>query len=170
MKPLLSLAVLPLAALALSPLSLSAQEAAPATTAPAAPAAPAYDFGNFSSETLTGKAWAATEAKDYVAVKVYADKCREMYGAQAEEMQKKLTAPADKDTAFEYWALNDVGTASFLLGQALEKQGDNKGAIEAYKYVVEKTPYAQCWDPKGWFWRPADAAGARIKALEFDAL
>lgn len=165
MKPLLSFAFLPFAALTLAALPVLAQEGAPAQAAP-----PAYDFGNFSSETLTGKAWAATEAKDYVAVKVYADKCREMFGAQAEEMQKKMTAPADKDTAFEYWALNDVGTSSFLLGQALEKQGDTKGAIEAYKYVVEKTPYAQCWDPKGWFWKPADAAGARLKALEFDAM
>lgn len=164
MKPLSFFAVLPLVAVTFSALPASAQEGAPATTAPA------YDFGNFSSETLTGKAWAATEAKNYPAVKVYADKCREMYGAQAEEMQKTLTAPADKDHAFDYWALNDVGTASFLLGQALEKQGDNKGAIVAYKYVVEKTPYAQCWDPKGWFWKPADAAGARLKALEFDSM
>lgn len=165
MKPLLSLAVLPFAAFTLTVLPAFAQEGAPAPAA-----APAYDFGNFSSETLTGKAWAATEAKDYVAVKVYADKCREMYGAQAEKMQQELTAPAAKEQAFDYWALNDVGTASFLLGQALEKQGDTKGAIEAYKYVVEKTSYAQCWDPKGWFWRPSDAASARLKALEFDAM
>ena len=162
MKPLVFL--LPLTVLSLSVLPGRAQDAAPAA------AAPAYDFGNFSSETLTGKAWAAYEAKDYAAVKVYADKCREMFGAQAEEMQKALTAPASKEQAFEYWALNDVGTSSFVLGQALEKQGDTKGAIVAYKYVVEKTPYAQCWDPKGWFWRPADAAGARLKALEFDAM
>lgn len=164
MKPLATIILLPVLALVVSLPEARSQEGAPATTAPA------YDFGNFSSETLTGKAWAATEAKDYVAVKVYADKCREMYGKQAEEMQAKLTAPAEKDQVFEYWALNDVGTSSFLLGQALEKQGDTKGAIVAYKYVVEKTPFAQCWDPKGWFWKPADAAGARLKALEFDAM
>ncbi len=165
MKPLFSLAVLPFAAFTLTAFPVLAQEGAPAPAV-----APAYDFGNFSSETLTGKAWAAMDAKDYVAVKVYTEKCREMYRAEAEKMQQELTAPAGKDQAFDYWALNDVGTSSFLLGQALEKQGDTKGAIEAYKYVVEKTPFAQCWDTKGWFWRPSDAASARLKALEFDAM
>jgi hypothetical protein len=142
----------------------------PALAQETAPAAPAVDFGNFSSETLAGKAWAAMDARDYAGVKVYAEKCREMYGKQAEEMQQKLTAPAPKEQAFDYWALNDVGTSAFLLGQALEKQGDTKGAIASYKYVVEKTPFAQCWDPKGWFWKPADAASARLKALEFDSM
>lgn len=153
----------------LSPVALRAQDAAPAATPAAAPEVK-YDFGDHSSATLTGKAWKANESQDWAAVKAYTGKCRELYLNQALEMQGKLTEAAPKETANQYWALNDVGTSTFILAQALEKSGDTKGAIEMYKFVVEKTPFAQCWDPKGWFWKPADAANGRIKALEFDAM
>jgi len=63
-----------------------------------------------------------------------------------------------------------VGTCLFILGQTLEKQNKGTEALAAYKTLVEKVSYAQTWDTKGWFWKPADAAKERIKALEFDTL
>jgi hypothetical protein len=87
-------------------------------------------------------------------------------------MQAALTEPpptTEKEKVFANWALNDVGTCYFILGSALEKSGDKKGAAEAYKYLTEKLPFAECWDTKGWFWKPADAAKGKLKALEFDA-
>ncbi len=87
-------------------------------------------------------------------------------------MQKELKAPVsadDKEAVQKKWALNDVGTCLFIMGQALEKQDKGKEAITAYKKLVEKVPFAQCWDPKGWFWKPATAARTRIKALELDS-
>lgn len=160
MKPalLLSLAACFLAAV----LPASAQDAA----------VPKLDFGDHRSSTLTGKAWAAHAAKNPATVKAYVAKVRELYEAKALEQQASLTAPVptdDKDKVFSYWALNDVGTALFVLGQSLEQSGDKAGALDAYKALVEKFSFAQCWDSKGWFWRPAEAARARVKALEFDA-
>jgi hypothetical protein len=96
-----------------------------------------------------------------------------MFETKAVEMQAGIKEPIDtkdKEKVFANWALNDVGTCYFILGQALEKSGDKKGALEAYKTVSEKFPDAQCWDPKGWFWKPADAAKGKLKALEFDAV
>ncbi len=112
------------------------------------------------------------EAKDFGAVKVYADKCREMYGAQAEEMQKALTAPPARIRPSNIGRSTTWALPSFLLGQALEKQGDNKGAIVAsYKYVVEKTPLCAVLGSQGLVLEArADAAGARLKALEFDSM
>ncbi len=134
-------------------------------------AAPALDFGDYSSATLTSKAWKANDAKDYASAVGYTGKCIEMFGAKAVEQQKSLEAPlTEKEQIFAQWALNDVGTCYFIQGQVLEKQGKSKEAIESYKFVAEKLPYAQTWDPKGWFWKPAGAAAERIKALEFDAL
>ena len=131
------------------------------------------DFGDFSSSTITTKAWDALNAGRHDEAIGYANKCIELYQAKAEEMQKALKAPVPSDQKEEVhnqWALNDVGTCLFILGQALEKQNKGPEALAAYKNLVEKVPFAQTWDTKGWFWKPADAAKERIKALEFDTL
>ena len=142
-------------------------QSAPPAAAPAA----SLDFGDYSSLAITTKAWQATEAKDYATAEAYAAKCIEKYGATAVAQQKALTAPlTEKEEIFKQWALNDVGTCYFIRGQSLEKLGKTKEAIESYKYLVANLPFSQCWDTKGWFWKPADAAAGRIKALEFDAL
>jgi hypothetical protein len=127
------------------------------------------DFGDFSSATLTTKAWGALESKNYSAVTGYTGKCIDSFKAQAVQMQSTLKEPAPKEKANEYWALNDVGTCYFILGKALDDQGDKKGAIAAYKFLVDNLSFAQCWDPKGWFWKPADAARKRLTELQFDA-
>ena len=138
-----------------------AQDAAPAT-----PAAP-LDFGDFTSATMTSKAWKANDAKDFASAAGYTAKCIEMHGGVAVQQQKALTAPlTEKEEIFKQWALNDVGTCSFIRGQYLEKQGNTKDALDSYKFVVENVSFAQCWDTAGWFWKPATAAAERIKALE----
>jgi len=149
--------------------ALLAQEAAPTPV----PSAAKLDFGDFKSETLTTKAWKALADKDYAGVEGYAGKCIEMFKAQAVAMQKALTAPPatdDKEKVFANWALNDVGTCYYLLGQVREKQGKMKEAVEAYKFLAENLSYAKTYDTKGWFWSPADTAKERVKALEFDSL
>ena len=129
--------------------------------------APALDFGDGTSATLTAKAWQATEAKNPAAAAAYAAKCIELYRAKAIEQQNALTAPLTvKEEIFTQWALNDVGTCCFIRGQAQEKQGNTKDALDSYKFVVENLSFAQSWDPSGWFWKPATAATERIKALE----
>lgn len=149
-----------------------AKPAAPAApAAPATPAVPAPDFGDSSSSTLTTKAWDALNGKNPGHAKVFAEKCIELYRDKALEMQKGLKAPAtEQEEVFKSWALNDVGTCHFILGQALEAEGKGKEAIVPYRYLTEKLAFAQCWDAKGWFWKPADAARERVKALEFDTL
>jgi len=151
--------------------STAAMAQTPAASAtPASPSA-ALDFGDFSSSAITTKAWQALEAKNYDQVAGYANKCIDMFKTQAVAQQKALTAPlTDKDQIFAQWALNDVGTCYFLLGKADEEQGKPKDAVTAYKFLADNLAFAQCWDTKGWFWKPADAAKERIKALEFDSL
>ena len=149
--------LLPLLALTLACLTANAQQ---------------LDFGDHASATITTKAWEALNSKNYDNAVGYAKKCVEMYEKQAVEMQKGLKEPVtgDKEAVAKMWALNDVGTCLFIIGQALEKQEKAKDALAAYKQLVEKVPFAQCWDTKGWFWKPADGAKTRIKALEFDTL
>lgn len=131
------------------------------------------DFGDHASSTLTGRAWAALNSKRFDDAVVYAKKCVSMYEKQAVEMQKSLSAPlptSDREAVFKLWALNDVGTCLFIMGQSLEKQEKAQEALAAYKQLAETLSFAQSWDPQGWFWKPADAAKGRLKALEFDSL
>jgi len=161
------------AALSLTVLSSHAQTSTNAATAPAAApstnAAPALDFGDYSSSAITTKAWQALDSKNYPAVLAYTNKCIDSFKAQAVEMQGKLKEAAPKDSASQYWALNDVGTCYFIQGKALDDQGDKKGAMAAYKFLTDNLSFAQCWDTKGWFWKPADAARKRLAELQFDA-
>ena len=131
------------------------------------------DFGDHASSTLTGKAWAALNAKRFDDAQTYAQKCVSLYEKQAADMQKSLAAPlpaSDREAVFKLWALNEVGTCLFILGQALEKQDKPQEALAAYRRLTGSLPFAQAWDPQGWFWKPADAAKNRLKALEFDTL
>ena len=127
------------------------------------------DFGDQASGTLTVKAWKALDEKKYADAITFANKCVELFEKQALEMQKELkdfVDSANKDAVNKKWALNDVGTCVYIIGQANEKQEKKKEAIESYKKLIDKLGYAQCWDPQGWFWKPAEAAKERIAELE----
>lgn len=129
----------------------------------------APDFGDQSSATLTKKAWDALAAGNVEHVLAYTGKCRELYAAEAKKQQAALTDFAPAEKAHDSWALNDVGTCLFIEGQFHEKQGRQQEAIAAYRQLTDELKFCQCWDTKGWFWKPAEAAAGRIKELEFDA-
>lgn len=130
------------------------------------------DFGDHSSETLTSKAWDALNNGEINNAIGYARKCIDMYAGKAREMQASLSGYPPNDPPEEttkYWALNDVGTCYFILGQAYLQRGDKTAAREAFETSADDFGYAQCWDPKGWFWKPAEAARQKAVELEFDA-
>lgn len=137
-------------------------------TAARSPAA--EDFGDHTSATLTGKAWKALAGGEHDKVAAFTGKCRELYAAEAQKQQKALTDFLPADKAHSAWALNDVGTCLFIEAQSLEKQGRKADAAAAYRKLTTSLGFAQCWDPKGWFWKPAEAAADRLKQLEFDAV
>jgi hypothetical protein len=140
-----------------------------AITVVVAPTVRGQDFGDHKSSTLTAKAWEALGQGKHEAVAAYVGKCRELYGAKALEQQKALEDYLPTEKGHDAWALNDVGTCSVIEGQMLEKQGRKKEAVAAYRKLAGELKFAQCWDPKGWFWKPAEAAAMRIKQLDFDA-
>lgn len=125
------------------------------------------DFGDYSSSYLTTKAWQALRRDDTDAVIAYTDKVLELYEDTAKTMQESMTEYAweSKDEIFAKWALNDVGTALYVKGDALRKAGEDNKAQEAYQTLVEEYFYAQCWDPNGWFWKPAEAAQQALDEL-----
>lgn len=125
------------------------------------------DFGDYSSSFLTTQAWKALNANDSNSVVAYTDKVLELYETKAKDMQGSLTEYAweSKDDIFAQWALNDVGTSLFIKGEAFKKAGQYKEAKDAYQKLVKDYFYAQCWDPNGWFWKPAEAAQEALDEL-----
>ena len=125
------------------------------------------DFGDYTSSFMTTQAWKSLEASDYESVKVYTNKVIEMYSDQAVEMQSSLTEYVweSKEKIFSLWALNDVGTSLFIQGEALKRGGKDREAKIAYNKLVNDYYFAQCWDPKGWFWKPAEAAQQALDEL-----
>jgi tetratricopeptide (TPR) repeat protein len=130
--------------------------------------AAAYNFGDFRSETLVGKAWTALNENNIEAVLAYTNKCIELYGAKAKEMQESLKdyVTESKDKVFSMWALNDVSTALFIQGEAYRKANMMDEAKAAYQKVIDEFSFGQTWDPKGWFWKPAEAAKEKLAMIE----
>ncbi len=127
-----------------------------------------WDFGDYSSSVLVQKAWAALAANDLKAVEAYANKTVDLYAGKAKEMQASLKEYPweSKEKTMSYWALNDVGTALFILGEANQNAGKKDAATTAYKRVINEFFYAQCWDPGGWFWKPSEAAQQKLGELD----
>jgi tetratricopeptide (TPR) repeat protein len=130
------------------------------------------DFGDRSSQTLTTKAWSSRHAKKYDEASVFALACIKEHKKRAIEMQGSLKEPvdsSDKAAVLSKGALNDVGTCYFILGRALEEQGKKAEAVKAYKQLINTLSFAQCWDPQGWFWKPAELAAKQIKLIDAEA-
>ena len=125
------------------------------------------DFGDSTSETLTGKAWQASADKDYPALFAYTQKCVELYGAEGKRMNDELEYFASPDKVNEYSALNDVGTSLFIMANAYAELEMYPQAVEAYTTLASDYKYAQCWDPKGWYWQPATGAASKAKQLKY---
>ena len=130
------------------------------------PDADGLDYGDHTSVTLQVKAWDALGEGKYEDAVKYTEKCAELYEEEARKMQASLSAKPSADVVNEYWALNDVGTCYFIRGEALTKLKKNKEALAALEVLRDELYYAQAWDPKGWYWAPADAAYTKIEMLE----
>ena len=128
----------------------------------------AQDFGDFKSSTLTTKAWDALGQGDSDLAIKYVDKCVELYMKEAVKMQKAMKDFAPRSEAAKKWALNDVGTCLYIKAQALIKKGKKEDGVKILKELTEKLKYAQCWDPNGWFWKPAEAAKEKIVEMSLD--
>lgn len=120
----------------------------------------------YSSYELISKAWSALNDKEYVRAIALANQCVADYAAVALEQQAPLRELPVPEMANDYWALNDVATALYIKGRALEKRNDTMSARMVYGEALKKYRFAQCWDPKDYYWSVAGAARDRIKCID----
>jgi hypothetical protein len=126
---------------------------------------------------LTTAAWDALNKADYDKAISTAQKCIDEFKGTADREQARLDsvkAPMpptgsvsneQKDAIVARGPLNDVGTCYFIKGRAAENLGHIDVAKAAYTGATNYT-YARCWDPKGWFWSPAEASQDRLAAMK----
>jgi hypothetical protein len=136
----------------------------------------------FAQEPCLTNAENALNQGNYADVIKYADECIDNFGKAALRIQQNLDAnhttvpngaPAsdiEKNRVFSNGLLNDVATACFYKGKAAEAlYNKNKAknitykqtANDAYKLTLQYSK-GRHWDPKGWFWSPAEAASDRL--------
>ena len=124
------------------------------------------ELSEMSSQGLVIQAWGALKKGDYALVHTLTDSCIKLYAKEAEEQEGRLKDFAPAKRAFEYWALNDVGTAYFIKGEAYVSEKRYKEAKQAFKTLIRRYRFAQCWDPRGWFWKPAEEAKKKIEEVD----
>ncbi|MFP6892140.1 MAG: glycosyl hydrolase [Opitutales bacterium] len=128
--------------------------------------------GAFAEEAyqVTAKAWSALGRKDWNAAVAHADRALKTWGSQARQTNSRLKGYASAKDAKKHSNLNEVGTCLMLKGDALRQKGDVKGANAAYELLLSDFQYAQVWDPKGWFWKPAEAARKNLVKLKTSSI
>jgi hypothetical protein len=124
-----------------------------------------YDFGDYTSQTLTAKAWQALGQGDGKAVEAYTGLCIGLYETDAKAQQARLKTWPTPERMGEAWALNDVATAFFIWGESLREQQRDPEATLVFQRILKDFPLAQCWDPKGWYWSVAEGARVRLSVL-----
>jgi len=125
-----------------------------------------YDFSDESAAALTAKAWEALNNKDKGGVTAYTSKCITLYEDKAKDQEALLDdfAPSGSEAKYEY--LNNVAACYFIRGELYKHFKDWKEAKAAYEKVVNNFFFAQYWDPRGWWWKPADISKGEIEKID----
>jgi len=120
-----------------------------------------------SSADLIVKSWEAHGRRDTEATFKYTQECIDLYKDQADKIQSSLKAlPKTKDEISSAQIMNDVATAYFIQAESYMRQEKIEEAKKIFKLIIDKYPYAQAWDQRGWYWQIAEAAKQSIKKLE----
>ncbi len=120
-----------------------------------------------SSGELINKSWAAHGKKDIEATFKYTQELIDLYKGEADRQEASLKAmPKAKNEIEDVQILNDVATAYFIQAESYMRQGKLEDAKKTFKVIIAKYPYAQAWDPRGWFWSLRLAAEQSIKKIE----
>ena len=116
---------------------------------------------------LLSKAWEAHGQYDIEKTFQYTQECIDLYKAEADSQQQALTSvPKDKQEIEGVQALNDVATCYFIQGESYMRQEKFEDAKKVFQVIIDKYPYAQSWDPRGWFWVIAKASQDSIDKME----
>ena len=125
-----------------------------------------YDFSDESIVVLMQKAWQALNAKDETATLAYTDRCIELYSLKAKNEQALLKDFAKSGSEAENEYLNNICAAYFIRGELYKHYRNWDKSKDNYRIAVNDYYFGQYWDPRGWWWKPAEISKDEIKKIE----
>lgn len=132
-------------------------------------------------EVLLKNAWDSFNRQDYAGAIRLASPCADQFVRQAQREQARIEAgetpkpvppgPVPDPNSqgpkrtFANGVLNDAAACLFIVGASQERTSLCADARKTYQTLAKLT-YARVWDPKGWFWSPAEAAEDGLDRLK----
>jgi len=126
---------------------------------------PADEDKAISSEEFVRLSWEASSKRDLERLDDLVSRCVETYDVEARRLQRELKKLPERGMEKRYQILNDVGTCLFIKAEAVMNSGKSEEAIKQFEYIIKEYPWAQAWDPRGWFWSVAEKSQASIDVL-----
>ena len=114
---------------------------------------------------LVQRSWAASGGGDLQKLEEIVGQCVALYGKEAKEQEKQLTGFPQRGQEEQYRALNSVATCLFVKAEALMNAGKTEDAVVRFQEIIDEYPWAQAWDPRGWYWSIAEKSQASINVL-----
>jgi len=117
------------------------------------------------SEEYVRFSWEASSKRELDRLNKLVSDCVLIYGSSAKLQQAGLTAFPTVGQKEKFQELNDVGTCLFIKAEAIMNSGKSQEAMKQFEFVIKEYPWAQAWDPRGWFWSVAEKSQASIDVL-----
>lgn len=112
-------------------------------------------------QDVTGAAWDHFNNGRNDAALALVEKSLPEFETQAKEQAAAMRGFDAKGQEWDHGAVNIAGTLWLIRGRIFEKQERTEEALAAYRTAVSEYPFAQAWDPGGWFWHPGEDAKKR---------
>ncbi|MBD3263783.1 MAG: hypothetical protein GF375_01620, partial [Candidatus Omnitrophica bacterium] len=112
------------------------------------------------------KGWSLLGKGEFEEVYRLTDECIEKFSQKADILASGLESFPSKGEEDNYAPMNNVATCYFIKGETLIKEGKTDEAKKVFETVIEKYPYAQSFDPRGWYWSIKEKAEMTLNKLE----
>lgn len=109
-------------------------------------------YGKDSSEYVN-LGWTLIGEKKFEQAIEVADECIREYSSEADQLANTLQDFPYQQDLDKYKVMNDVGVCYFIKAEAYKRWGKSQEAIQVIEEMVKKYPFAQGWDPRGWYWK-----------------
>ncbi len=118
-----------------------------------------------ASKDFVRSAWEASSQGDLERLGKIVEKVVGAYGAKAAEQKGQLSGFPARGEEHQYQAMNDVATILFVKAEALMNYGRKEESMALFKQIIETYPWAQAWDPRGWYWSVAEKSQSSIDVM-----